>query len=324
MTSRDTSQEFHRGPQMTLKMQGTPEQLTLIAEWAANVSTLYFLDICVVGATKFSDAALEGNARKKRLVACLRNLDKPQHAISYLFALLEKVSDPHGIATDAELEEQILGDLVALRAFFKNARVYERDEFVIQFLKELRRHPIELQRSSYLSFLEATNNRFELKDTVSPALRLQRAKEILNEADSLAISRQHPAVILVLACLYENRAAKKLMKFKATAEEFNAENTLADIMVIPRFAQFKLQIEQVGRQGMGYLKSEFITDDDGPIGVLECFEPAVVKHECSNDVLSTQYTFTVKLQQLLTEIKSDEYEQLLDLLTSKPVMAAEI
>ncbi len=316
MVSHKTSPEFHRAPQMTLKIQGTSEQRALVAEWAASIPTLYFLDICVVGATKLSDAALERNARKKRLVARLRNLDKPQHAFSYLFALLEKVSDSRGIATDAELEEQILGDLVALRALFKKAYVYEPDEFVIQFLKELRRHPIELQRSSYLSFLEATNNRFELKDSVSPALRLQRAKEIVNEADSLAISRQHPVVILALACLYGNRAAKKLMKFKATAEEFNAENALADIMAIPRFAQFKLQIEQMGRQGGGYLKSEYITDDDGPIGVLDCFEPTVVKHENLNDVCSTQYTFTVKLQQLLTEIRSDEYEQLFNLLTS--------
>ena len=197
MTSQSNPQEFHRGPQITLSMQLTAEQLAVMKEWHASVPTLYFLDICVVGATKLSDAALERDARKKRLVEHLQNLDRPQHAFSYLLAVLEKVSDSRGVATDAELEEQILGDLAALRAFFKNARVHEPDEFVIQFLRDLRRQPIELQRSNYLSFLEAINTRFVLKDPVAPALRLQKAKEILNEADSLSISRQQPVVALV-------------------------------------------------------------------------------------------------------------------------------
>lgn len=324
MTSQNTSQEFHRGPQMTLQMQATPEQLALLTEWAASVPALHFLDICVVGATKLSDAALDRDARKARLVAHLRNLDRPQHAFSYLFALLEKVSDSRGVATDAELEEQVLGDLAALRAFFKNARVCEPDEFAIQFLRELRRHPIELQRASYLRFLDALNNRFVLKDPVSAALRLRKAKEILNEADSLAISRQQPLVVLALACLYGNRAAKKLMKFKATPAEFNAENVLADIMAIPRFARFKLEIEHMGRQGGMYPRSEFITDDDGLMGVIGCFEPTVVKHENSSEGSATQYSFTVKFQRLLTDIEADEYEQLLDLLTAETGVVPEV
>ena len=324
MTSQSNPQEFHRGPQMTLSMQLTAEQLAVMKEWHASVPTLYFLDICVVGATKLSDAALERDARKKRLVEHLQNLDRPQHAFSYLLAVLEKISDSRGVATDAELEEQILGDLTALRAFFKNARVYEPDEFVIQFLRELMRQPIELQRSNYLSFLEAINNRFALKDPVAPALRLQKAKEILDEADSLSISRQQPVVALALACLYGNRAAKKLMKFKSTAEKFNAENALADIMAIPRLARFKLEIEYMGRQGGRYLRLDFITDDDGLIGVLDCFEPTAVKHENSSDVSGTQYTFTVKLKRLLTEIGPDEYEELLHLLIAESGVAPEM
>ena len=111
MTSQSDPQEFHRGPQITLSMQLTAEQLAAMKEWHASVPTLYFLDICVVGATKLSDAALERDARKKRLVEHLQNLDRSQHAFSYLLAVLEKVSDSRGVATDAELEEQILGDL---------------------------------------------------------------------------------------------------------------------------------------------------------------------------------------------------------------------
>jgi len=90
MTSQSNPQEFHRGPQITLSMQLTAEQLAVMKEWHASVPTLYFLDICVVGATKLSDAALERDARKKRLVEHLQNLDRSQHAFSYLLAVLER------------------------------------------------------------------------------------------------------------------------------------------------------------------------------------------------------------------------------------------
>ncbi|TLS19226.1 MAG: hypothetical protein FDZ72_04795 [Betaproteobacteria bacterium] len=312
MTSQNNPLEFRRSDQLTLQMQPTEELRAFFVEWAASVPTLYFLDICVVGATKLAQALLEKNLRKAQIIGYLRSLDRPQHAFSYLFALMEKVSDSRGVASDAELEEQVRGDLAALRAFFKKAKVHEPDELVIPFLRDLRRTPIELLRPCYLSFLEQVNNQLELRNTISPALRLQKAKEILAVAHSLEINQQHPVVILVLSCLYGNTAAKKLMKFKEDPGKFNAENVLADIMAITRFAQFKLQIEHWGREGGKYLRSEFITDDDGLIGVIDCFQPDVVKLEETRDACATRYTFTVKLKKLLTEIGADEYEQLLD------------
>jgi hypothetical protein len=293
-------------------MELTPEQYAFLVEWSESIPTLYFLDICAVGATKLSDADLEKNTRKARRVDHLRRLDQPQNSFSYLCALMEKVSDSRGKISDAELEEQILGDISALRAFFKNACVYEPDEFIIEFLRELRGRAIEVNRPDYLSFIEAVNNRFGLKDPVSPPLRLKKAKVLLDEADVLSISRQHPIVTITLACLYGNLAAKKIMKFKANQEKFDAENALADIMAIPRFLQLKLQIEHMGRQGGRYLRSNFITDDDGLSVLLRCFEPKTVKHEEKNEARETQLTFSVSLRNILTEIKSDEYEQLLD------------
>jgi hypothetical protein len=341
MTSQNGVKEFHRGPQMTVQMTLTPEQYSALKEWSASIPTLYFLDICVVSATKLSDAAIEKDARKARCVAHLRSLDRPQHSFSYLCALIEKVSDSRGEASDAEFEEQVLGDVTALRAFFKNARVHEPDDFVISYLRELRRIPHELARPNYLTFLETVNNRFVLKDPVSPMLRFQKAEEILKEADALSIVRHHPAVLLTLACLYGNPSAKRLMKFKADAEQFNAENALADIMAISRFANLKLQIEHMGRQGAAnYLRSEFITDDDGLVGVLRCFEAKAVRFEEKDGVCETQLEVSVSLEQLLTDLAAkrlnepcqteglirrepDEYEQLLNLLDQAPESALE-
>jgi len=123
------------------------------------------------------------------------------------------------------------------------------------------------------------------------------AKDLLNEADALGISRQHPLVTLILACLYGNSAAKKLMKFKENSASFCAENALADIMAISRFAQLKLQIEFLGRQGGKFLRSDFVTDDDGLTEVFRCFEPDFVRCRIPDDSIQKvvfPYSFRVR------------------------------
>lgn len=333
--SQSTGKEFRRQPQITLQMQLTSEQHTALKEWHASIPTLYFLDICVANATKLSDAAVERDARKANLINHLRDLDKSQHSFSYLFALIEKVSDLQGSLSHAELEHQVLADVTELRAFFKNASVVESDDFLVNYLK-LRRVAPELRRPDSLKFLEAANNQFALHNPVSPKFRYRRAAEILKEADAQSMARQHPVVLLTLACLYGNASAKKLMKFKADAENFNAENALADIMVISRFAAFKLEIEDLGRQGKAkYLRSEFITDDSGLLGVLKCFEPKAVRFEAKDDVHETRTDVSVNLEQLLPDLAAkrrdkpheieeltkhepDEYQQVCDLLAQAP------
>ncbi|WP_198287802.1 hypothetical protein [Stenotrophomonas maltophilia] len=335
MSQDNIKKEFHRGPQMTVQMQLTTEQYAAMKEWSASIPTLHFLDICVVNATKLSAAALQNDTRKASYVNRLQSLDRSQHCFSYLCALIEKVSDTRGSASDSELEEQVLNDMAALRAFFKNARVYEPDDFVISYLRDLRRAPHELARPSYLSFLDTINNQSGLKDPVSPALRFQKATEILTQADALSIARQHPVVLLPLACLYGNQAARKLMKFKADPQKFNAENALADIMAISRFASLKLEVEHIGRQGGGYMRSEFLTDDDGLVGVFKCFEAKAVRHEQKGDTYESRIEVSVKLEELLPDLAAkrriarasaegapeqepDEYEQILNLLVQAP------
>jgi hypothetical protein len=317
MPKKDEPSVFRRGENFEITIQQTSAQYAVLKEWSANIPTMYFLDICVVGATKLSRDQLEKNDRKAQMVGNLENLDRPQHAFSYLLALIEKVSDLRGMLSDSELEFQILGDLAALRKFFKNAEVYESDEFVKSYLQDLRYSPIELQRPSYLEFLVLANNEFEIRDPVSPPRRLAKSMEILKSAGTLKVDKRHPVVILVLACLYGNNDAKKLMKFKVDPSKFNPENVLADIMAISRFARIKLEIEQLGRENKGrFLRADFITDDAGLIGVINCFTPDSVRHEELLDISTTSYEFTVKLKQLLPEIDENEYDQLLNSLYS--------
>lgn len=315
MDNQETVKEFISGESITLKMRLTPEEHSMMKEWSLSIPTFYMLDICVVSATKLTSASLENNPRKANLVNYLSELDRPNNCFSYLFALMEKVSDSRGIDTDEELEKKILSDLASMRKFFTKARIYESDEFVLGFLKELRGNPIEEKRSDYLDFLKALNDQFKLSNPVSSKQRLEIAEKIIEQTDSFNFSRQHPVVAIGLACLYGNPAAKKLMKFKANPQKFDAENVLADIMLITRFAAIKLEIEQLGRDGVGgYLRSSFFTDDNGLIEIIKCFTPNVVKHIDKDDGRETKTTMTVKLKDLLTDIQVEEYDHLLNLL----------
>ena len=315
MENNETTQEYTVGNTVSFKMNLTPEQYQVIKEWSLSIPTLYMLDICTVNVTKLTDTSLESNSHKARVASFLREIDRPANGISYFFSLMEKVSDSRGIDTNEELEKKILSDISALKKFFKKARVVEPDDFILAYLNELRRVPVEIKRSDYLSFLRALNNEFELYDTVASKDRFSIAVRMIEAAKALDIVRQHPVVVIGLACLYGNRAAKKLMKFKSISERFDPENALADIMMISRFAQFKLEIEHKGRSQSGYMRAEFLTDDNGLIQILECFSPTVVKHVDKDEGRETQLTMNVSLEKILTEISDEEYDEILSLLS---------
>ncbi|MFW2163001.1 hypothetical protein ACG93T_16770 [Acinetobacter beijerinckii] len=315
MPNKENVKEFTKSDSITLTMQLNREEASMMREWALSVPTLYMLDICVVSATKLKSSSLETSPRKAKLIDYLRELDKPQHSFSYLFALMEKVSDSRGIDTDDELEAKILSDLESLRNFFTKAQIVESDEFILSFLKNLRGNPIEEKRSNYLGFLTALNNQFNLSNPTSPKHRLDKAEQIIKQTNHFDFSKQHPIVVIALACLYGNPAAKKLMKFKDNPENFDPENALADIMLINRFASIKLEIEHHGRSGNAqFLRSEFLTDDDGLIQILRYFTPDHVKHIDRDEGRETHTTMTIKLNDLLTDIPIEEYDHLLNLL----------
>jgi hypothetical protein len=315
----NSSQEFVASQQITMKMTLTPEQCSFFNEWSAIVPTLYLLDICVVGATKLSEESLAKQPRKADLIAVLRDLDRPNNCVSYLCALMEKVSDSRGILTFDELKKQILVDILSLRGFFKNARIVEDDDFLTGFLEDLMGKPIENKRTEFINFLKSLNNEFKLQNSISPKQRLCKAKKIIQKASALSISIQHPIVSISLACLYGNKSAKKLMKFKADPNKFDAENALADVLLISRFAKIKLEIEHRGRNGAPYQRVHFITDDNGLIELVKSFKPRSVKYKDKLDGRETQLTMTVELEKLLIEASPDEYEGITKLLSSEEI-----
>jgi hypothetical protein len=301
------NKEFVAGHEITIQMKLTPSQCSVIQKWSENVPTLYMLDICVVGATKFSEEMLKKQPRKAKLVTTIRNLDRPDNGFSYLLALMEKVSDSRGKLTADELKEQIIKDISSLRNFFKAARVVETDDFLISFLEELMGEPIEKERPNYLNFLKKLNNHFKLHNSIAPTQRIEKAKEIILEASSNSISPQHPIVLISLACLYGNQSAKKLIKFKDNPDRFDAENALADISLISRYAKRKLELETYGRNGSYYKRVDFITDDSALMELGELFKFKAVKYRDIIGGQKSELTVDVKYKELLTDAKEDDY-----------------
>lgn len=304
MTTSDQPTHFHRPPQISFGTQITPRQAVHLRAWSASVPTIYFLDICMVDAAKRFRSKFPSHDRRTVRIRRLRRLDRPGNAFSYLLAMMEKVSDPRGQLSREALEDQVRHDVAGLRTFASQARVYEPDELVEQYLRDLYGNPIELQRPAYLAFLQAANDELDLGNPVAPDRRFARASKIFDKADALAIPRHHPVVVTVLARLYGNKAARKVLSFgKPGPTTFDAVNALADIMMIRRFAEHKVEIEHLGQQGqIPYRRVELVTDDHGVVGLVRCLEPTGLHHRTIDDTHEVRLSANVNVEELLTDL----------------------
>lgn len=293
----------------TLRYAGNNQRL-----WRGPMSgrTMHFLDICAVDVTKRPEAELAAKPSKAALVARLRDLDKKGDRVSYLMALMEKVSDTRDRLSDAELRANIINDVACMRRFFLNASVAEPDEFLLNYLDQLRRRPVERSKLAYLEFLRIANDRFKLAIPVSRKRRIGLAEQLVAAADALGIPRQNTVLIVTLARLFGNAAATKVVKFRAEAQAFDAENVLADIMTIGRFLERKLELEKDWRQGLSdFQHATFVTDDVGLQEVLACYEGHSVSSRNLDGHHEVRITGRVEFAKLLTEI-SHEAGPLLD------------
>lgn len=310
MPSSNDDQTISRQPQFTFTAELTPEQVAFFREWDAAVPTLYFMDICVANVAKSANATPPTDPRKAAWLDELRRLDRPEHAFSYLLALMERGSDPRSHMSDEALAEQIRQDLASLATFFTQARVYETDAMVGLYLRELRGNPVEVDRPRYLVFLRAANEEFELHRPLARRLQLARATTIIERADALGVPRQHPTVAVVLACLYGNPHAVNVMKFKPDPQRFAAENALADVMMIRRFMEHKLEIEQMAvEQHSPYLRVKLLTDDEGVRQLARYFEPTTLHSRSDADGRETCLVANVRFLELLTDLAVDRQKR---------------
>jgi hypothetical protein len=330
-------QRFRRSPQLSFSATLAPRQAAALRRWSRQVPTIYFLDIMMVDAAKRSLSKTLADARKGARATRLRRLDKQGNAFSYLLAMLEKVSDPREKLTREQLADQIRLDTVALKKFTRNARFYEPPEFVEQCLRDILGSDIETMTPRYIDFLSVMNSRLNVGSKVAPGQRFAKAGEIFAEADALGVPRSHPVVLVTLGCLYDNDDARGVLKFgHRTKKPFDPVNVLADIMLIRRFAEKKVEIEDMGRQGLSpYVRAELITDDKSLARLVPYFEPTGVTHVDEEDVSLCNLEATVHLARLLTDLgaardiaeaarvdgeesEQDEYDRVCDMILAPP------
>ncbi|RYF20521.1 MAG: hypothetical protein EOO77_07855 [Oxalobacteraceae bacterium] len=326
-------QRFRRSPQITFTAQLKPREAAALRKWSQRVPTIYFLDIMMVDAAKRSLTKGLRDAHKGERVIRLRRLDKPGNAFSYLLAMLEKASDPREKLTRDELADKIRRDTAALTKFTRRARFYEPPELVEQCLRDIQGSDIESMTPRYIEFLNAMNTRLNLGDKVKVGLRFAKAVEIFAEADALDVPRGHPIVLVTLGCLYGNDDARGILKFGHRATKpFDPVNVLADIMLIRRFVEKKVEIEDMGRRGLSpFLRAELVTDDKSLACLVPFFEATAVTHVDGVDGSLSNLKATVHFARLLTdlgltrdaaeaagvdgeEIEPDEYDRICDLI----------
>ncbi|WP_434728267.1 hypothetical protein ACLN6O_05240 [Acinetobacter sp. PVC-6A] len=313
--SKDNFKEFAARKEITFTFKNQPGLKEIFETWSRMVPTLFLLDICVVGVTKLNRNTLDSNNRKAKYIDLLKTYDEPHYCFSFLPALMEQVSDSRGLKPADEIKKQLIEDINSLRSFFKNASVYETDEFILNFADELMGKHIEKNRENFLKFLSMMNDSYKLHNTIASNLRIEKAREIIEEAKKSNISPQHPLVIIILACLYGNPSAKKILKFKDNPKKFQAENALADIMLIQRFTKIKLEMEYyAAKDKKGFSNVQFLTDDIGLSELFIHFKPNLVQIKDSESGSEIYYTFTINLKKLLTDIK-DEEKEIIDLLS---------
>lgn len=300
------SGRFEPGPDLNWSISLTLSEYNKLSDFTSNIATFYFLDLCVVNIAKLKNVSITKDRRKVGWLKRLRDLDRPQHSFSYLLALMERVSNSRDELSDENLEREILSDMDYLRRFFKKARVVEPNSYVVNYLRKLRRAPVELDRDRYLKFLNSMNGDFRLMNSVGREVRFEKAAEIMSEADSCGVSRQHPVVLIALACLYGNLDAKGLMKFKLEPAQYNAENVLSDIVAIQRFAEFKIEVCRDIPQAGKCLLSDFLTDDKGLSGIYKLFKAKSLKVEDNDDTSQIEFSFEVNMGALLSEADFDE------------------
>ncbi|WP_248767307.1 hypothetical protein [Pseudomonas sp. MWU12-2345] len=273
---------------------------------ADGAPTLHLLDVCAISHIKTHlKKPPAPSVPVRESISELIKLDKPRDGISYIAAFLEIISDLKKPRADEDLIAEVSGDIVAMQKFFTKARVYEKNLITPAMILELKgEHPEELG-PAYLEFLIYVNS-MGLHDKPLAERRLELVADICSKAQSLGILKNHPVVIVSVACVYSFLPAFKVVKFKKNPDEFDASNALGDIQLVQRIANFSNMILNVWiAHGKGYAKTKFFTDDRNLRLLLDCFTVTNVTRKEIESQTTTNYQMTTDFARLLPVLHTE-------------------
>lgn len=281
------------------------EFLTIMYQWKMMIPTMYFLDICSISHIKtyLANNNFTDDFHKKSIQA-LQSYDIPRNKISIFTAILEK-SGNNKCFTTSNFENELLGDLRAVKRFFQNAEAFESEDFIMNSANNLIENHVEQAIPVYLEFLQFANGA-GLHNVAHENKRYVIAKNLCDEAQNLGVSRSHPVVFLTIACLYGCKDAQKIMKFSGNQDNFKPLNALGDIQALSRIAKAKQLIMEFVGHNHSHMRCEFVTADTALSNLTSYFTVENTNSETMSSGSIDEYTASADSSRLFPDLFDSE------------------
>lgn len=222
--------------------------------------TIFMLDRNIISNIKdYNEGSIQNNAITQKIKEIAR-FDNPLNIISPFIAIVEgNISNATKIKN---VKDDINHSFNVLNEFFHYARMDEK--FFKKMINEKKIFDSFLYEAkflNYLTFVEESRKivRLFLNEKIEkrPVSIEEDIDRMLQIANNLAVSPQHPVFTISVHALLENHAAIKTLK--PNPKKGSSYNVLSDILVIPRIGNF-IAVQQGENQKYAV---KFLTHDDG-------------------------------------------------------------
>jgi hypothetical protein len=219
-----------------------------------QTDTLFLLDRNVVEVIKVANAGInQKGSEQQRMFEFLKSIDAIQYSVSPLLSLIEggkgREDDP------GEKIAQLQTETSAVASFFHHARTdsnymqAEQEQFSKLFTR--------FREGSYDARAAFREQAIPLVlQKVAPRDRRKVEEQLLELARSVGLKTDDGIVVIFLACLYANDAARDVLKVSKPKMTYNV---LGDIHLIPRIGLIKT----VAKDKAPGLKVRLLTLDQG-------------------------------------------------------------
>ncbi|WP_141667528.1 hypothetical protein [Burkholderia cepacia] len=196
--------------------------------------TLFLLDRNVVDVIKVENAGKKQKGDKEQhMLRFLKSIDAPQYSISPLLSLIE---GEHGREDSADEKiAQLQKETSAVASFFRRALT---DENYLKSEQEQFSNVFTRFREGSFDARAAFRERAIplVRQIVAPRDRRKVEDQFLEIARSVGLNTDDGVVVMFLACLYGNDAAREMLKLKEPEKTYNV---LSDIHLLPRIGLIK-------------------------------------------------------------------------------------
>lgn len=275
---------------------------------------LYILDRNAVILIKKYLHNPQSSALLKAKIKELKDIDNENNCISAFFSTYESINPEKNGQND--IRQELQEEITAIQNFYEKAQT-DRHFFKPEVIDTLSSCDMFTSLRRSMHFLCESSQL--LYQPVSPLKYQNVCHEILEIAELCDIPRGHPVVLCTIACLYRNKYAQDLLKFKKKYDRSLAYNAAHDIEGILFIARVRAELCNSSSYRHAFLK----TFDKALSKILKIFfDSGFQSSPLSNDKYNKEqdsYAIQFKIGKLPPEFfpeAGDQYEDLIKLLYS--------